>query len=427
MNSANDEARPVRGMRDLIGQDSVVFDTVVNALKRVAQSHGYSYVETPILEFSSLFARSLGEETDVVGKEMFSFTDRAGQQVSLRPEGTASAVRALISNGLTQTLPQKLYYFGPMFRYDRPQKGRYRQFFQFGIENLGEESSLSDVDVISLAYNGLTKLGIKSKLFINSIGDQPSRTAYKARLVEYFSKYEMDLSEDSRRRLTTNPLRILDSKEDLDKKIVEGAPSIVDFLTSDAAAFFDSVQKGLSALSIDFSIDRTLVRGLDYYDHTTFEFKTDIEGQPLAIVGGGRYNGLVEQMGGPHVPAVGLAFGIDRMMLAFDASRLPAQPLISVLFVTKNEELNALDLAQQLRKNFNVILPTDGNLAKRMKQANSAGACCALILGENEVAERSVTCKFLREVQDHANGAEFSFSRDALEPFLEQTCGSDLK
>jgi histidyl-tRNA synthetase len=407
-----------------MGQDSSVFNTVVDTLKQVAQSHGYSHIETPILEFSSLFARSLGEDTDVVGKEMFSFADRAGQQVSLRPEGTASAVRALISNGLTQKLPQKLYYFGPMFRYDRPQKGRYRQFFQFGIENLGEGSPLSDVDVIFLANDGLTRLGIKSKLFINSIGDQPSRTAYKARLVEYFSKYETDLSEDSRRRLTTNPLRILDSKEAGDLKIVEGAPSISDFLTNDAAAFFDSVQNGLSALSIDFSLDRTLVRGLDYYDHTTFEFKTDIDDLSLAIVGGGRYNGLVEQIGGPHIPAIGLAFGIDRMMLAYDASKLVTPPLIAVLFVTKNEELYALELAQQLRKNFNVILPTDGNLAKRMKQSNSAGACCALILGEKEVAERSVTCKFLKEVQGYANGAENLVSRDALEAFFAQICQS---
>ncbi|MDR0631320.1 MAG: histidine--tRNA ligase [Holosporales bacterium] len=424
MSKANDDTRPVRGMRDLLGQDSAGFDTVVDTLRKVAQSHGYSHIETPILEFSSLFARSLGEDTDVVGKEMFSFIDRAGQSVSLRPEGTASVVRAIISNGLTQKLPQKLYYWGPMFRYDRPQKGRYRQFFQFGVENLGEGAPLSDVDIVSLAYNGLTRLGIKSKLFINSIGDQASRSAYKAKLVEYFSKYEKDLSEDSRRRLTTNPLRILDSKEANDIRLVATAPSISDFLTVEAAAFFERVLNGLGTLSIDFSIDRTLVRGLDYYDHTTFEFKADIDGQSLAIVGGGRYNGLVEQMGGPHVPAVGLAFGIDRIMLAYDASKLLAPPLIAVLFVAKGDEPMALELAQRLRKKFNVVFPVEGNLGKRMKQCNAAGASCALILGEDEIAKNFVTCKFLKDGPGYTSGLERAVSGDTLEEFLTQTCFS---
>jgi histidyl-tRNA synthetase len=414
--------RPVRGMRDLVGQDAEVFDTVISSLKRVAQSYGYLFVETPILEFTSLFARSLGEDTDVVGKEMFSFLDRSDKSVSLRPEGTASVVRAIITNSLTQSLPQKLFYFGPMFRYDRPQKGRYRQFFQFGVEDIGEESALSDVNVIALAHEGLERLGIKNRLFINSIGDKPSRDAYKAKLVEYFSKYKNELSEDSQRRLLTNPLRILDSKETSDQQIAEGSPSLADFLSPHAVNFFERVQEGLSALSIDFSFDRTLVRGLDYYDHTTFEFKADIDSQPLAIVGGGRYNGLVEQMGGPHTPAVGLAFGIDRVMLAYDVSRLAKPDTIAVLFVSQSEELSALKLSHQLRTRFNVIMPVDAGLTKRLKQSNTTGAVCALILGESEEAAGTVLCKFLQPRQGYSDGAEVVVSRSELEDFLAKIC-----
>jgi histidyl-tRNA synthetase len=415
----NLDARTVRGMRDLIGQDATLYATVIDTLKQTALRHGYSHVETPILEFTSLFTRSLGEDTDVVGKEMFSFTDRSDQSVSLRPEGTASVVRAIITNNLTQALPQKLFYFGPMFRYDRPQKGRYRQFFQFGIENLGEKEPLSDVDVITLAHEGLVALGIHSKLYLNSIGDKETRDTYKLHLVDYFSKYKQDLSEDSVRRLSTNPLRILDSKDRGDIKIVQGAPLLCDFLTKDAATFFERVKNGLAVLSIPFELDNTLVRGLDYYDHTTFEFKADIDSRPLAIVGGGRYNGLVEQMGGPSIPAVGLAFGVDRVMLAYDVNKIPPRNIVSVLYVTSNEEAAALTLAQTLRQqNFNVVVPVDGGLAKRMKHSNVAGAVCAIILGENEKRTDSVTCKLLKKTKDHEDGAEFVVSIAKLHTFL---------
>ncbi|MDR1597400.1 MAG: histidine--tRNA ligase [Holosporales bacterium] len=411
-------AQTVRGMRDLVGVDVSVYGEIINTLMRVAYSHGYSQIETPILEFTSLFVRGLGEDTDVVGKEMFSFLDRAGQSVTLRPEGTASAVRALITNKLTQTLPQKFFYYGPMFRYDRPQKGRYRQFFQFGIEDFGESGPLSDVDVIALAHEGLSKLGVQGELFINSIGDKSSREIYKSHLVDYFSKYKNDLSEDSQRRLLTNPLRILDSKELSDIAIIEGSPSLFDFLSKDAAAFFDKVQDGLNVLSIPYSIDRTLVRGLDYYDHTTFEFKANIDSQPLAVVGGGRYNGLVEEMGGPSIPAVGLAFGVDRVMLAYDRARIPAKTVISVLFVTEKEEVVALKLANALRDKFNVIIPSDGGIAKRLKQSNTAGATCAIIIGEDEVRLSAVKCKLLKAVGEYSDGDEFSVEQANLEEFL---------
>jgi histidyl-tRNA synthetase len=415
--------RSVRGMRDLIGEQANVFSTIVDGIKRIVLQHGYSHVETPIIEFTQLFARSLGESTDVVGKEMFSFLDRSGQEMSLRPEGTASVVRAFLENNLTQKLPQKLFYYGPMFRYDRPQKGRYRQFFQFGVENLGEKSPLSDVDVISLASEVLTNLGIDSVLYVNSIGDVDSREKYKAKLVEYFSKYENDLSADSKLRLQSNPLRILDSKDAGDQKIVQESPSIVDFLTNDAMKFFERVLDGLSILGIAYKLDRTLVRGLDYYDHTTFEFKTCVQDgdnkNDFAVLGGGRYNGLVEQIGNVSVPAVGLAFGLDRLMLAYDAAKLPQRNVISVLFVTPQEENTALLLTAHLRQHgFSVIMPLDGGLTKRTKCSDRAKATCALFIGEDEVRSNTIKCKFFSSIKNFLEGTELSVNKDEIVRFF---------
>lgn len=412
---------PVRGMRDFVGSDAALFHHIVGILRHVVQGYGFVPLETPLVEFTSLFVRSLGDTSDVVDKEMFTFEDRSGQSISLRPEGTASAVRALITNKLTQTLPQKWFYCGPMFRYDRPQKGRYRQFYQFGVEDLGASGPLSDVEAIASAYEGVKALGLQgATLYLNSIGDAATRTAYRQKLVAYFERYKADLSADSQRRLEANPLRILDSKDAQDQRIAQDAPRIADSFTPEAARFFERVQGGLAKLGLAFEIDPFLVRGLDYYDHTTFEIKAAVgdEGTSLAVVGGGRYNGLVEQMGGPSVPAVGWAFGVDRLMLAC-AKRPATIPPVAVLFVTEAEETPALLLAQKLRGLIGnpVLLPSEGNLAKRMKISNRSGALCVFILGEDEIKTNQVKVKFLRAYAEYSEGAEHVMACSDLERF----------
>lgn len=415
---------PVRGMRDFVGADARTFHHVVDRLQTVVCRYGFSPIEMPLVEFTSLFVRSLGDTSDVVDKEMFTFEDRSGQSISLRPEGTASAVRALITNKLTQTLPQKWSYYGPMFRYDRPQKGRYRQFYQFGVEDLGASGPLSDVEAISMAMEGVQSLGINgATLFINSIGDAATRADYRAKLVAYFEAYKGDLSEDSQRRLTVNPLRILDSKDAKDQELVRGAPQISGSFTPEAARFFDRVKEGLAALGLTFKLDPCLVRGLDYYDHTTFEIKAPVgEGSTLlAVVGGGRYNGLVEQMGGPSVPAVGWAAGLDRLMLAVEAPAVEVPP-VAVLFVGEAEDVAALQGAHRLRGLVQnpVLMPAEGNLAKRMKMSDRAGALCVFLIGEDELKTGQLKVKFLRSTGEFEEGAECVVAETELAAWTAQ-------
>lgn len=413
--------RPVRGMRDLIGTEGIHFEYVIDTLRTVARSHGFSPVELPIVEFTSLFARGLGEETDVVGKEMFTFLDRSGQSISLRPEGTASAVRAFLTAKLTQSLPQKWFYWGPMFRYDRPQKGRYRQFTQFGLETLGASSPLSDIEMIACCDEAIRKLGIRSAtLSINSLGDAESRAAYKGALVDALSRYEHELSEDSQRRLHTNPLRVLDSKDPTDQKLTQDAPSLSDFLTPSSREFFDKVQEGLTRLGIPYEIDPRLVRGLDYYDHTTFEIKAllDDKETPLALLGGGRYNGLVQQLGGPAVPAVGVGFGVDRLLLLANKPETPSS--VGVLFAEEADIFEAWDIARELRSSFSIVFPTEGNLSKRLRFANKSGAVCALILGDSERQKGVIRCKSLAPLPSLEEGREVDVPRDQLHSFLNK-------
>lgn len=423
MVAAEKLACTVRGMRDLVGEDARVFDHILARMQEMACRYGYEHIEMPVLENTAIFARTLGEETDVVSKEMFSFEDRSGNALSLRPEGTASAVRALLCNKLTQTLPQRWFYYGQMFRYDRPQKGRYRQFFQFGVEYIGAKAPLSDVELIAMAHGILRGLGLSSvTLRLNSIGDKKSRQAYREKLLAYFARYRNDLSPDSQRRLEENTLRILDSKEESDQKIAEGAPSILDSLNTESRKFFDDVCQGLEQLQIPYEQDRLLVRGLDYYDHTTFEFTCPLGdgGSSIAVAGGGRYNGLVKQMGGPETPAVGLAFGIDRIMLACDRGQLKSAPIVTVLFVGEAERLNALALAEDLRSRcpFAIILPVDGDLTKRLRHSAKLGAACALILGEAECAAGQVKCKFLKPAPGSPEGSEETITAADASGFL---------
>lgn len=377
--------QPVRGTRDLIGDDAARHFHVVKTARRVTTLYGFSEWQTPIFEDTKVFSRTLGETSDVVTKEMYTFDDRGGDSVTLRPEGTAGVCRALITGGLTQTLPQKVFYAGPMFRYERPQKGRYRQFHQIGVELLGPATPLADAEVIAAGWQILNALGIAEtvELQVNTLGDIASRTAYREKLVAYFSQYAAELSEDSKLRLEKNPLRILDSKDEGDKKLVAGAPQMQDSLTDEARAFFDSLQSYLSAFGVPFIHNPTIVRGLDYYNHTAFEFVTNALGAQGTVLAGGRYDGLVEQMGGPSVPGVGWAAGIERLSMLIAAPPATAAP-VTIIPMGGDSEAQALDILNTLRaQNIAAEIGYSGNAKKRLERANKSGAAFAVLVGED--------------------------------------------
>ncbi len=385
--------QPARGTRDLIGEEFRRHHHVIEAARRIALLYGFEEWATPIFEDTRVFARGLGDTSDVVSKEMYSFEDRGGESVTLRPENTAGVCRALVSNGLTQAnLPRKVFYAGPMFRYERPQKGRYRQFTQIGIEVLGAAEPLADAEVIACGWHIQQALGITegTELEVNTLGDAASRDAYRAALVAYFTAHQDRLSADSRMRLERNPLRILDSKDAGDRAIIADAPTIFDHLTPEAAGFFDAVQRHLAGFGVPFRINPRIVRGLDYYSHTAFEFVTERLGAQGTVMGGGRYNGLVEEMGGPPTPSVGWAAGVDRLALLVEASGLtpPAPRPVAVIPVGEAAEAPALQLLQSLRRAGVVAeIAYKGNLKRRMERANRQSARAAVILGEEELAQ----------------------------------------
>jgi histidyl-tRNA synthetase len=370
---------------------------VASVARNIALRYGLAEISTPVFEFSEVFKRTLGETSDVVTKEMYTFEDRGGSEITLRPEGTAGIVRAFISNGLTQNLPCKFFYEGPMFRYERPQKGRLRQFHQFGVEILGVPTPQADVETIALGVHILEELGVADKtvLEINSLGDSESRAAYREALVAYFTGHRDALSEDSRARLERNPLRILDSKDKGDRKLMAEAPNISEYLNDASRAFFDTVLDGLKTLNIDVSVNPRLVRGLDYYCHTAFEFTTEVLGAQGAVIAGGRYDGLVKQMGGPATPGVGWAAGIERLTMLLPQSPEPTRP-IAVIPVGEEAQGPAMTIAQILRENGYVVdMGYSGNLAKRMKRADRMNACAAVILGGDELERNSATLRDL--------------------------------
>jgi len=381
--------QPARGTRDLIGEEFRRHHAVAETARRVSALYGFEEWATPIFEDTRVFARGLGDTSDVVMKEMYTFLDRGGESLTLRPEMTAGVCRALVSNGLTQTnLPRKVFYAGPMFRYERPQKGRYRQFHQIGIEVLGAAEPLADAEVIACGWHILEALGIAegTALEINTLGDAESRAAYRAALVAYFSAHRDALSHDSRVRLEKNPLRILDSKDETDRAIVAGAPVIGDHLTPAAAAFYDAVRRHLDRFGVPYRENPRIVRGLDYYSHTAFEFVTDRLGAQGTVMAGGRYNGLVEEMGGPPTPAVGWAAGIERLSMLLPAAP-PAPRPVAVIPVGEAQEGPALDMVQALRRaGVAAEIAYRGNLKRRMERANRIGARAAVILGEEEIA-----------------------------------------
>jgi len=307
--------QPVRGTQDIFGEDQERFSRVVDAFQRVRRLYGFKGVEMPVFEPTAVFARSLGETTDVVSKEMYSFEDRGGDSLTLRPEFTAGICRAFLSNGWQQHVPLKLSAHGPLFRYERPQKGRYRQFHQLDAEIIGAGEAAADVELLCFADQLLRELGIADgvTLQLNTLGDAESRDAWRAALVEHFQAHRDQLSEDSRDRLERNPLRILDSKERQDRPIADAAPDIDAYLSSEAKEFFAQVTEGLDACGVAWTRNSRLVRGLDYYRHTAFEFVTDRLGAQGTVLAGGRYDGLMESLGGPHTPAVGWAAGIERL------------------------------------------------------------------------------------------------------------------
>lgn len=381
--------QPVRGTRDLIGDEQRRHAHVIETARRVAALYGHEEWATPIFEETRVFARTLGDTSDVVTKEMYTFPDRGGDSLTLRPENTAGVCRALISNGLTQSLPQKVFYAGPMFRYERPQKGRYRQFHQIGAELIGAPEPLADAEVIALGWQVLQALGVSGSvvLEINTLGDAASRDAYRAALVAYFSAHREALSADSRLRLEHNPLRILDSKDEGDRALIDGAPTIAGSLTAEAAGFYAQLQQHLTRFGVPFRNNPRIVRGLDYYGHTAFEFVTDQLGAQGTVMAGGRYDGLMEQMGGPHIPAVGWAAGVERLAMLVAAPPLRAAPVAVVPMGGADEEAAAITALQSLRTAGIVAeMAYRGNAKRRMERANRIGARAAVIIGSDELA-----------------------------------------
>jgi len=398
------QLQPPRGTHDLIGEDQRRHAHVVATARRVAASYGFDEWTTPIFEDTRVFSRTLGETSDVVTKEMYSFADRGGDPITLRPEATAGICRALVSNGLTQSLPQKVFVAGPMFRYERPQKGRYRQFHQIDIEAIGPAEPLADAEVIACGWAILQALGVAGEtiLEINTLGDKESRAAYREALVAYFGQHRDALSQDSRERLERNPLRILDSKDEGDRRIVANAPVIAGHLTEAAAAFYASVRTWLDRFGVPYRENPRIVRGLDYYGHTAFEFVTSKLGAQGTVMGGGRYDGLVEEMGGPPTPAVGLAAGVERLAMLLEQS--PAAPApVAVVPVGEAAEAAALDIVQALRgAGIRAEMAYRGNLRRRMERANRIGARAAVILGDNDLAQGVAQVKNLATGEQEA-------------------------
>ena len=380
--------QPVRGTHDLYGEECQKHLKVIETARKITQWYGYDEIITPIFEFEGVFHR-LGETSDVVSKETYTFTDRGGDSLTLRPECTAPVVRAAISNGLTQQLPLKFFYAGSMFRYDRPQKGRFRQFEQVGVELCGVSEPQGDVEVIALAAHILERLGLSSRVIleINTLGDMESRNAYREALVSYFKRYTSSLSKESLERLEKNPLRILDSKDKKDQEIVREAPVFNEFLSDLSKAHFEDVLKSLELLKISYKINRKLVRGLDYYCHTAFEFISDELGAQGTVLAGGRYDGLFKMMEGPDLSGVGWAAGVQRLMLLSHLT-LAQKSLVALVPLGEVAEAQALILAQQLRKQgIAVDLGFSGNMSKRLKRAHKMEAQWAIILGEEEIRE----------------------------------------
>jgi len=398
-------------MNDILPDVSGTWRYLESVVRDIVQSYGYSEIRLPLLEQTELFRRSIGEVTDIVEKEMYTFLDRNGESLTLRPEATASVVRAGITNGLLHNQKQKLWTSGPMFRYEKPQKGRYRQFYQFDVEALGYEGPDVDAELIILCARMWRALGIsRLTLEINSLGTAETRDRYRETLVEYFSDVKSELDEDSIRRLEQNPLRILDSKNPEMKAIVEAAPVMLDFLDEESFEHFQSLKGLLDAAGVSYTVNSRLVRGLDYYSRTVFEWVTDALGSQGAVCSGGRYDGLVEKLGGRATPAIGWAMGMERLVALFEAcgGEAPADDAdVYVVAVGDSTLERAFAIAEELRDQVTGIKVElnfgGGSFKSQLKRADKSNAEYALILGEQEIADKRAGLKPLRSTEDQSS------------------------
>lgn len=423
----------IRGMNDVLPGKAPLWRQIETIFASCMQMYGYHEIRLPILEYTSLFQRSIGSVTDIVEKEMYTFLDRNSESLTLRPEGTAGCVRACIEHGLLHQLPQKLWYNGPMFRYEKPQKGRYRQFHQMGVEVLGIANTAVELELLSMTYRLWEKLGLSSDLIqlqINTLGTLSERHLYREKLVDYLKTHVEHLDDDSRRRLHRNPLRILDSKHAGVQELLKNAPQLQDCLGEDSRTHFESLCNGLQRLNIPFTINPLLVRGLDYYSHTVFEWVTDYLGSQATVCAGGRYDALVSQMGGPEVPAVGFALGCERLILLMEqfSKNLEQNYKPYIYFISSGEGtlLAALNYAERLRSlliNRGIEVHIQGGSFKsQFKRADKSGAEFALIIGEQELQNDCVSVKKLRvnnQAQSNSQAQEqLTFSFDELVAYL---------
>ncbi|EDP58590.1 histidine--tRNA ligase [Vibrio sp. AND4] len=394
----------IRGMNDCLPTQSPLWQKLENAVKNTVSAYGYNEVRMPIVEETNLFSRAVGEETDVVSKEMYTFDDRNGDSLTLRPEGTAGCVRACIQNSLINRDEQRLWYMGPMFRHERPQKGRYRQFHQCGVEVFGLNGPDVDAELIMMTARLWRELGINEhvRLELNSIGSQEDRADYRTALVAFLEQHIDVLDEDCKRRMHTNPLRVLDTKNPDVQAILGDAPRLSEYLGEESKAHFAGLCELLDAAGIEYTVNERLVRGLDYYNRTVFEWITESLGAQGTVCGGGRYDGLVEQLGGKSTPAVGFAMGLERLVLMLETLELTeVRRSVDVYVVTAGEGtmMAGMKLAEQLREAAPGVRVMNhfggGNFKKQFKRADKVGAVVALVLGENEVAENTVVLKDL--------------------------------
>ncbi len=400
----------LRGTRDILPNEVGYWQHVEAIARQILTRAAYQEIRPPIFERTELFERGIGEATDVVGKEMYTFNDRATppRSVTLRPEGTAGVVRAFIENSLYAAGGvQRLWYTGPMFRYERPQAGRQRQFHQLGVEVIGSADPRADAEVIAIATDILKTLGLSNlNLDLNSVGNPEDRHQYREALVNYLTPYKDELDKDSQERLTRNPMRILDSKDKRTQEIAADAPSILDYLGSDSKRHFEQVKQLLSDLGISYKLNPRLVRGLDYYTHTAFEIQSDDLGAQATVCGGGRYDGLVEELGGAKTPAVGWAIGLERLILLLQQLSKPSLQALDFYVVSKGEaaEAQALKLGQKLRQvGFAVELDLSGSaFGKQFKRADRSGAVACLVLGDAEAEQQTVNLKWLKSKEQEA-------------------------
>lgn len=414
--------RAIRGMADILPEETPLWQMLEQTARDVLMAHGYREIRTPIVESTDLFARSIGEVTDIVEKEMYTFLDRNDDSLSLRPEGTASTVRAMVQNGLLNA-SQRVWYLGPMFRYERPQKGRQRQFHQIGVEAFGIPSADQDAELLLLSRQWWRRLGIDDVLTLelNSIGSSEARHNYKAALVAYLEQHLDAIDDDSRRRLSTNPLRILDSKDADTQAVLTGAPSITDFLDDQSKAHRDRLAELLSRAGLSFVWNDRLVRGLDYYNDTVFEWTTDQLGAQSTVCGGGRYDGLVQQFGGKATPAAGFAAGLERLILLLQVLELQADESTDLYVVSADETTlsHAMAETDRIRADYPGLNVTQhlggGSFKSQFKRADKSGAKWALIFGHDEVASGSVTIKPMR-----SDGEQETLTVSELNEFLSR-------